>query len=229
MKSNSSELSLHYIPEFDGLRGIAVLGVLAFHLGFIDGGYLGVDLFFVLSGFLITTLLIHEKETSGSISIQRFWIRRVRRLLPALLLFLIVVGLLIQIYRETSSFIRIRNDMLATLLYVANWRSIFAEHDYWALFSSSSPLSHTWSLAIEEQFYLLWPIIVVWSFYISKTPLSLLKNITIYGGLLSAFLLIFIYLNNNDAMSRVYYGTDTRISAIFFGAALSVHQVRAID
>lgn len=81
--------------------------------------------------------------------------------MPALLLFLIVVGLLIQIYRETSSFIRIRNDMLATLLYVANWRSIFAEHDYWALFLSSSPLSHTWSLTIEEQFYLLWPIIVV--------------------------------------------------------------------
>jgi peptidoglycan/LPS O-acetylase OafA/YrhL len=227
MKSHSSKLSLPYIPEFDGLRGVAVLGVFAFHLGFIDGGYLGVDLFFVLSGFLITTLLIHEKTTSGSISIQRFWIRRVRRLLPALLLFLIVVGILIQIYSEESSYLRIRNDMLATMLYVANWRSIFAEHDYWALFSSSSPLSHTWSLAIEEQFYLFWPIVVVGSFSISKTPLNLLTKIAIYGGFLSVFLLVFIYLSNNDAMSRVYYGTDTRISAILFGAALSVYQARS--
>ena len=227
MKSNSSELTLSYIPELDGLRGIAVLGVLVFHLGLIDGGYLGVDLFFVLSGYLITTLLIHEKETSGSISLQRFWIRRVRRLLPALLLFLITIGLLVQIYSEASSFIRIRNDLLATLLYVANWRSIFAEHDYWALFSSSSPLSHTWSLAIEEQFYLFWPVVVVWSFSISKTPLNLLKNIAIYGGFLSVFLLVYLYLNNNDAMSRVYYGTDTRISAILFGAALSLYLAKS--
>ncbi|MEP3926296.1 MAG: acyltransferase, partial [Gilvibacter sp.] len=154
MKNNTSELTVTYIPELDGLRGVAVLGVLLFHLGLIDGGYLGVDLFFVLSGFLITTLLIHEKKMYGSISIRQFWLRRVRRLLPARLFFLIVVGLLVQFYSETSHFLRIRNDMLATLLYVANWRSIFAEHDYWALFSSSSLLSHTWSLAIEEQFYL---------------------------------------------------------------------------
>lgn len=224
MKNNTSELTFTYIPELDGLRGVAVLGVLLFHLGLIDGGYLGVDLFFVLSGFLITTLLIHEKKMYGSISIRQFWLRRVRRLLPALLFFLIVVGLLVQFYSETSDFLRIRNDMLATLLYVANWRSIFAEHDYWALFSSSSLLSHTWSLAIEEQFYLFWPIVVVCSFSLAKSPIKLLKNIAIYGGLFSTFLLLYTYLNNADAMSRVYYGTDTRISAILFGAALALYQ-----
>ncbi|MCF6194575.1 MAG: acyltransferase, partial [Kangiellaceae bacterium] len=224
MKITSSTLSLNYIPELDGLRGVAILGVLAFHMGILEGGFLGVDLFFVLSGYLITSLLIHEKKSHGQNFLPAFWLRRARRLLPALMLFLVVTGGIIQWNNDSANFMRVRNDILATLFYVANWRSIFAETDYWSLFSSPSPLSHTWSLAIEEQFYLLWPFVVAWSFSFSKAPFILLRNIAIIGVVLSVSWFSYLYSQNNENLSRVYFGTDTRIFSILGGSALSVHQ-----
>ena len=151
------ERSIPHVPALDGLRGLGVLGVLLFHAGHMRGGWLGVDLFFVLSGYLITLLLVREFEQTGDVSIRRFWGRRARRLLPALLLTLFGVEAYALGWAPAEQIERIRADALATLFYVANWHSIIAGHDYWALFHAPSPLHHTWSLAVEEQFYIFWP------------------------------------------------------------------------
>ena len=145
----------------DGVRGVAVVAVLLFHAGKLRGGYLGVDLFFVLSGYLITSLLLAESSTSGRVNLFGFWARRARRLLPALLLVVAFVGLYSAVIADPGELHRIRGDALATLAYVANWRFVFGGFDYFALFSSPSPLNHTWSLAIEEQFYVVWPLLVL--------------------------------------------------------------------
>ena len=152
---------LRHITALDGLRGAAVLAVLFFHGGHLAGGYLGVDLFFVLSGFLITSLLLAESGADGRVRLGRFWARRRRRLLPALLIMLLGVGAYAAVRRSRRSSTASAWTRLATLCYVANWRDVFAGTDYWALFSAPSPLDHTWSLAIEEQFYVLWPLVFV--------------------------------------------------------------------
>ena len=137
----------------DGVRGAAVVAVLLFHGGKLQGGYLGVDLFFVLSGYLITSLLLAEARSDGTVALLGFWARRARRLLPALFLVLAFVGLYAVVIADPTELHRIRGDAFATLAYVANWRFVFGHFDYFALFASPSPLNHTWSLAIEEQFY----------------------------------------------------------------------------
>src|SRR5690554_4146704 len=153
---------LRYLPALDGLRAFAVAGVLCYHggLAWAQGGFLGVDLFFVLSGFLITTLLLREHEDRGAIALGAFWIRRARRLLPALGLLIVLVILYALFVAAPDELRTIRGDALATLGYVANWRFIATDDSYFALFQAPSPLRHVWSLAIEEQFYLLWPLIV---------------------------------------------------------------------
>ncbi len=160
-----------YLPALDGVRALAIAGVLAYHLGYgwAAGGYLGVDLFFVLSGFLITSLLVEEWVLHGHIALAKFWARRARRLLPALIGMLVVLVAWVAISQRTSidaggTFIdlsTLRGDALATLFYVANWHEIFAHQSYFAQFAAPSPLEHTWSLAIEEQFYLLWPLVLL--------------------------------------------------------------------
>ena len=135
--------------------------ILLFHAGHLDGGWLGVDVFFVLSGFLITQLLLVEWEREGRISLGAFWKRRARRLLPALFALLLGVCAYAWLFAQPLEMARIRADITATLFYVANWNAIVAGHDYWAMFRAPSPLDHSWSLAIEEQFYLVWPPIVV--------------------------------------------------------------------
>ncbi len=140
---------LAHMPGLDGLRGLAVLAVVLFHGGHLQGGYLGVDLFFVLSGFLITSLLLVERAHSDRIALARFWGRRARRLLPALGVMLVGVAAYAGFAAEPEELHRIRWDGLATMLYVANWREILAGFDYWALFTSPSPLAHTWSLTVE--------------------------------------------------------------------------------
>ena len=160
-----------HLPALNGLRGVAVIGVVAYHLqlGWAKGGYLGVDLFFVLSGFLITTLLLEEWAGNGRINLAAFWGRRARRLLPAL--FLVVVALALYLVvnglwggpgaNGLVDLSGLRGDAISTLLYVNNWHSIFAHQSYFAQFSTPSPLQHTWSLAIEEQFYLVWPLVLL--------------------------------------------------------------------
>ena len=152
---------MQHQPALDGLRGAAVAGVLLFHAGHLRGGYLGVDVFFVLSGFLITSLLLAEGARTGTVALGAFWARRARRLLPALLAVLAFVAVYSLVVASAAERTTIRGDGLATLGYFANWRAIFSGTDYWALFRSPSPLEHTWSLAIEEQFYLVWPLLLV--------------------------------------------------------------------
>ena len=160
---------LDYVPALDGARALAVTMVIAYHLGatFLPGGFLGVDLFFVLSGFLITTLLVRERRARDGISLVGFWLRRARRLLPALFLVLAAVAA----WALTASpFERggIRLDVLSSLAYVVNWRFIAEGESYFQEFASPSPVQHLWSLAIEEQFYVVWPLIVAGSFALGR-------------------------------------------------------------
>ena len=169
--SATTAVTGRHLPALNGLRGVAVIGVVAYHLqiGWAKGGYLGVDLFFVLSGFLITTLLLEEWVGSGRINLAAFWGRRARRLLPAL--FLVVAALALYLVCNAAfggpgangliDLSGMRGDAIATLLYVNNWHLIFAHQSYFAQFSTPSPLQHTWSLAIEEQFYLVWPLVLL--------------------------------------------------------------------
>src|SRR5262245_44320422 len=139
--------ALPHMPALDGLRGLGVLGVLFFHAeGALRGGFLGVDLFFVLSGYLITSILLAEHEQTRTIRLGDFWIRRARRLLPALLAIMPVVALYAVFFARPDEIRSIRGDALATLGYFANWRTIFSSKSYWEIFAAPSPLEHTWSL-----------------------------------------------------------------------------------
>jgi peptidoglycan/LPS O-acetylase OafA/YrhL len=206
---------------FDGLRAIAVLGVLLYHAGqtWLPGGLLGVDVFFVLSGFLITGLMIREFLSTGRIRLRRFWARRARRLLPALLLLLLGVAGYARWFADPSQLGRLRLDALATLGYVANWRFAFSGQGYFQHFQAPSPLLHMWSLGVEEQFYLLWPLLVVLVLR-RRASLRLLLIISVAGAIGSAVLASVLTGHHVDP-SRVYYGTDTRAQALLVGAALA--------
>ncbi|NUT08130.1 MAG: acyltransferase family protein, partial [Hamadaea sp.] len=163
MSRAARQENVRYQPPLDGVRALAVLAVLLFHAGVrqLPGGFLGVDAFFVLSGFLITSLLLGELRRTGKIALGAFWLRRARRLLPALLAMLIVVALFARTLAAGEELGLVRGDALAALAYVANWRMIYRGTDYFAQTSAPSPLQHTWSLGIEEQFYLCWPVLVI--------------------------------------------------------------------
>jgi peptidoglycan/LPS O-acetylase OafA/YrhL len=220
---------LPHVRALDGVRGIAVAAVLLFHANALEGGYLGVDLFFVLSGFLITSLLIAEAEATSGVRLVPFWARRARRLLPALFLVIAFVGLYAALVAQPSELHRIRDDAWATLAYVANWRFVFGGFDYFALFSSPSPLNHTWSLAIEEQFYLVWPLVfagvLAWGRKRDRQPVA--RMVTARRMLVVSLTLAFVsiaislglWFRSHDA-TRIYYGTDTRAASILLGAAL---------
>src|SRR4051812_42929139 len=154
---------LGYVPGLDGLRGIAVIAVLLFHGGvtWARGGFLGVDMFFVLSGFLITSLLLDEQWLTDTIKLSAFWARRARRLLPALLVLLVAMAAYAAWVPTQTPLGELRKDVFATLAYVSNWHFIASGGSYFAKNAPPSPLRHTWSLAIEEQFYVLWPLLVL--------------------------------------------------------------------
>ncbi len=156
----------HYLPALDGLRAFAVAGVIAYHLGFhwANGGYLGVDFFFVLSGFLITGLLVGEWDRRHTIGLRSFWFRRAKRLLPAVMVLLVALSVYTALGGPNITPSVFRGDAIATLFYYANWHLIFTHQSYFAQFAAPSPLRHTWSLAIEEQFYLVWPLLLVAGF-----------------------------------------------------------------
>ncbi len=222
---------LRYVPGLDGLRGLAVAAVVAFHVGHLDGGYLGVDLFFVLSGFLITSLLLAEGRATGRIGLGAFWARRARRLLPALGLLLVGVAAYGRFAAAPSELHRIRWDGLATLFYVANWREISAQVDYWAMFSAPSPLAHTWSLAIEEQFYLVWPLVfvvlVAWTRRRHPTRRRLATATLVTSLTLAVLSLVASsLLADSVGWNRVYFGTDTRAFAVLLGAAAAAGAAR---
>lgn len=210
-----------YMAGLDGLRAVAVLSVIAYHLnlGWAPGGLLGVGVFFVLSGYLITDLLMAEWSREGQIDLKDFWLRRARRLLPAMFLMLAVVGAWVM-FVDRSMLPALRKDMLAAVLYVSNWWFIFHEVSYFESFGPPSPLGHLWSLAVEEQFYLLWPLVVAVGLrFVSRR--GTLVTITLGFAALSAAAMFWLYEPGIDP-SRVYYGTDTRAFALLIGAALAM-------
>ncbi len=215
---SSRRAGIAHVPALDGLRGVALLGVLFFHAnGALPGGYLGVDLFFVLSGFLITSLLLAEHRDTGRIVLSAFLGRRARRLLPALLALMPAIALYGRFFTKSEDLPALRADALATLGYVANWRTVFAEKSYWELFSAPSPLEHTWSLAIEEQFYLVWPVLVALALR-RCAPRSILVLASALTALSMAAMLA---LFDPAHTSRAYLGTDTRAAGLLAGAALA--------
>jgi peptidoglycan/LPS O-acetylase OafA/YrhL len=211
---------LEHQPALDGMRGLAVAGVLLFHGGKLAGGFLGVDAFFVLSGFLITSLLLVEARRGG-VALRSFWARRARRLLPALAGMLSGVALYAVFIAKPDELATIRGDALATIGYVANWRAIATSRDYWALFRKPSPLDHTWSLAIEEQFYILWPLVVALLAYGRRGTAAARRVLVVSATLALASLVWTLVIYNPANPSRVYYGTDTRSASILIGAALA--------
>jgi len=210
-----------YKPALDGLRAIAVLSVLAYHFGanWAKGGFLGVDMFFVLSGYLITSLLLVEWGRNGRIQFAAFWARRARRLLPALFLVLIAVAIWARIELPANEWRAIRLDELWTFLYTANWHFIAAGQSYFS--SSPSPLRHTWSLAIEEQFYLIWPLVVLGALHLARGKQWLLTAVCGFG-IVGSFVVMQATFTEGADPSRPYYGTDARASQLLVGALLGI-------
>ncbi|MGZ6913113.1 MAG: acyltransferase family protein [Acidimicrobiia bacterium] len=214
--------SLRYVPALDGMRAIAVLAVVAYHLGYgwARGGFLGVDTFFVLSGYLITSLLLLEWKGTLGISLGAFWGRRARRLLPALLLLLTGVAIAAVWFIPAVDLDRLRSDAIAALFYVANWRFIASGQSYFDLFAAPSPLRHLWSLAIEEQFYLIWPLVVVATFRAARNARRALVVTCLVGIAVSVAVMATTYVAGDP--SRAYYGTDARLHTILVGCLLAV-------
>lgn len=210
---------LPYSHGLDGLRAIAVFAVLLYHadLSWIRGGFLGVEVFFVISGFLITSLLLSEYRKTGGIDLVNFWFRRARRLLPAVF-FMVFVTVTYAVVFLPEEIAGLRSDALAAAGYVTNWYLIFANESYFEAVGRPSLLGHLWSLAVEEQFYLIWPIIAAAGLALFRRGGVLL--LTLVGIAASAGLMFYLYDPNVDP-SRVYYGTDTRASALLIGAALA--------
>jgi peptidoglycan/LPS O-acetylase OafA/YrhL len=209
---------LPHLPALDGLRGVAVIGVLCFHGGFdwARGGYLGVSAFFTLSGFLITNLLVREWDASGAIRTRRFWDRRFRRLLPALVLALLGTALATWWLGTPEQLRTLRGDALASLAYVANWRFVFQGTDYASLAGAPSPFQHVWSLAIEEQFYVLFPLLVL--VVLGRGGRRWLTGVC--AALAGASAALAVLLSGD--LTRVYFGTDTRAAELLAGALLAL-------
>ncbi len=220
---HDSAKHFEYKPPLDGLRAVAVLSVMAYHFGGadgLDGGFLGVDMFFVLSGYLITSLLLVEWTRHQTIALAAFWGRRARRLLPAILVVLIAIALWAKIDAATDRLDILRGDMLWTLFYGTNWHFIGSGQSYFDLFSEASPLRHAWSLAIEEQFYLVWPLVVFVTMRIARGRTVLLAAVCGVGIVASG--LVMATLFDSADPSRAYYGTDARASQLLVGALLAV-------
>ncbi|HET6809694.1 MAG TPA: acyltransferase family protein [Acidimicrobiales bacterium] len=226
------------MPALDGIRAFAVLAVITYHTGvhWMQGGFYGVDVFLVLSGFLITSLLVGEWGRSGTVSLSGFWVRRARRLLPALFLMLAGVALVAGLWPAVLSAPHLMSDAVATILYVANWHLAGEHASYFAAVNQPSPLLHTWTLAIEEQFYLVWPLVVVVVMGRarrrtaaggdpaegSRGGLRRLLAVACAGAAASAVWMIVLAPTDGSDPSRAYYGSDTRAQGLLVGAALAV-------
>jgi len=216
------EPSLGRIPALDGIRALAIVLVLVFHGGFAwaGGGFFGVDVFFVLSGFLITGLLISEYRQNAGIGLLRFWGHRIRRLVPALLVMLAGVALYGFFLATPDTLGELRSNAIATLLYVNNWHQVSGGQGYFAALNTPQPLLHTWSLSIEEQFYVVWPLVVLGVLTWFRSLRALLV-LTVAGAVASAVAMAVVF-GNGSGESRAYYGTDTRAQALLIGAALAI-------
>lgn len=210
-----------YIPALDGLRALAVLGVIAYHLGsaHVHGGLLGVTVFFVLSGYLITGILVNEYRESSTINLPKFWLRRVRRLFPAIFVVVFVVAALCVLFNH-ALLTKMRPDIIPSLFWFQNWWYVFRGLSYFDSLGAPSPLTHFWSLAIEEQFYVVWPLVLLLVFKLGGKR-KVLGRVCL--GLAAASMLLMALLYNPQAdPTRVYYGTDTRAFSLLIGAWLAL-------
>ena len=218
-----------YITGLDGIRAIAVIMVLAYHLklALFKSGFLGVTVFFVLSGYLITGILISEVEEEGTIDLKNFWLRRIRRLVPAVMSMAVVI-IFVSAVVNRIIFTKGCKDFLASVLGFNNWWQIFNKVYYFEAAGVTSPFTHCWSLAIETQFYLIYPLILLGIYKLAKSRGEgrakrglLFAGVTLLLALISVILMIVLFDPQQDA-SRVYYGTDTRAFSLLFGALLAI-------
>lgn len=209
---------LPYIAGLDGIRALAVIAVLIYHIdaAWLPGGFLGVEVFFVLSGYLITSLLLAEWRQNDRIDLVSFWIRRARRLLPAVF-FLLIGTFVIAVIWAPDEVARTRGTAAAAVAYVTNWYFVFHQESYFEAIGRPPLLQHLWSLAVEEQFYLVWPLLFVLAI---KLRQRLAFAMALLGVIGSTALLWYLYNPAVDP-SRVYYGTDTRAAELLVGAALA--------
>jgi peptidoglycan/LPS O-acetylase OafA/YrhL len=207
------------MPGIDGLRAVAVAAVFLYHAdaSWMPGGFFGVDVFFVISGYLITSLLLAELDATGGVALLRFWGGRARRLLPALFT-LLGVCLLVGATIERGKLVELRGDALSSIFYVANWRFIFEHESYFAQFGRPPLLRHLWSLAVEEQFYLLWPPLFLLAVRLRRH--RLLPVLVALAAIGSTVLMAGLYTPGSDT-SRVFYGTDTRATPLLVGVLLA--------
>lgn len=210
----------YILPGLDGLRAIAVLLVIVYHFWptVLPGGMIGVDIFFVISGFLITSLLLREGALNGRIALGSFWVRRARRLLPAIALMILVLGPVSLIVGGDIQ-VNLGHQLLGAATFSSNWISIFAGNDY---FAQTSPelFTNFWSLAVEEQFYVLWPLLIVASGLLLGRRWRHFSAIMVLGILASLGVAAFLLMNGTP-ISRIYYGTDTHLYGLLLGALLA--------
>jgi len=222
--------TLPYMPGLDGLRAIAVIAVVLYHSRDVTGianvlkptgGFLGVEVFFVISGFLITALLLREHETKATISLREFWTRRARRLLPALYVFLAGTTLLAALF-ATDALDKIKNEILGAIFYVSNWLLIATDESYFEAAGRPSLFRHLWSLAIEEQFYLVWPLVVFAALRLGGRRLLLAFTALAVVGSTALLWVLFDGVPRNGDVSSVYYRTDARAAALLLGSMLAM-------
>lgn len=218
----TSQTRLSYIPGLDGIRAVAVMAVLLYHAEqpWALGGFLGVETFFVLSGFLITSLLLAEWRSTKGIDLRQFWVRRARRLLPAMWLLLLVLPFLAFAFAR-DALPRLQEDVPAAFFYITNWVYILREVPYFEAFGRPPLLQQLWSLAVEEQFYLLWPLILLFLLRIGKSNRHGLLFVTFVMTAASSIWMAALYSPGADPL-RIYYGTDTRAAGFLVGAMLAM-------
>ena len=219
----ATKRGIQHIPAIDGLRAVAVTAVIFYHLGFqwIPGGFLGVDLFFVISGYVITRLLLDSIERSGGLDLRGFYKARARRLLPPLVFMIVVTAFYISIWAQ-DSVKRFLTDTPFSLSGSMNWWLVFKEQDYFEAIGRPPLLQHTWSLAVESQFYLVWPVLlllILKRFGKKVIPIAALA-IALFSG--TALFLVSLQLDASSSVSHIYFGTDTHSIGLFLGAALAV-------
>ena len=213
-----------YLPGLDGVRALAVIGVLLYHadLSWIPGGFLGVDVFFVLSGFLITSLILEEFDRSGRVDFRKFYLGRARRLLPALILVLVVVSLAAAlVYQDAAR--QLASDVVASIFYVNNWWYIAADQSYFEFIGRPPLLKHLWSLAVEEQFYLVWPAIAFLAMrrFARKGVFAVAATLAILSTIWMLQLAVANGFPDFADPSRAYFGTDSHSMGLLIGAAMA--------
>ena len=224
----ATKRGIQYIPAIDGLRAIAVMAVLFYHLGFswIPGGFLGVDLFFVISGYVITRLLLDSIERSGGLDLRAFYLARIRRLLPALAFMLVTTAIAVGIWAP-DTIKRFLIDTPFALTGSMNWWLVGRHLDYFEAIGRPPLLQHTWSLAVEAQFYLLWPLILllILRFFGKKRISIAALVIACFSGIALMLVSFSLDASSSSKVSHIYFGTDTHSIGLFLGAALAVNWI----